>query len=55
MRRDWVHDYEDHSNGEEIQMDPWKSDDTNTVAVAYIDGDVDINKNVKLHQIMMKS
>ena len=33
----------------EIQVDPWKSDDTNTVVIAYINGDSETNKDVTTH------
>lgn len=34
---------------EAIQVDPWKSDDTNTVVIGLIDGDAEINQNISLH------
>lgn len=32
-----------------IQVDPWKSDDTNTVVIGMIDGDAEVNQNITLH------
>lgn len=32
-----------------IQVDPWKSDDTNTVVIGIVDGDAESNKNIELH------
>lgn len=32
-----------------VQVDPWKSDDTNTVVIAMIDGDAEINQHITLH------
>lgn len=32
-----------------IQVDPWKSDDTNTVVIGVVDGDAEVNREISLH------